>query len=108
MSALHLILKPRLSEKSYGKSLTQNTYVFDVTKSANKQQISAAVAAQFNVKVIAIHTLVAKGKPVHSMVMNRSRRRVDVTRSDFKKAYVTLAEGDSIKIFDSVSAEEKK
>lgn len=108
MSATHLILKPRLSEKSYDKSITQNTYIFDVNKSANKQQIAEAVAAQFGVKVAGVRTLIAKGKPVRSMVMNRTRRRVDVTRSNFKKAYVTLVEGDSIKIFDTSSAEEKK
>jgi large subunit ribosomal protein L23 len=104
MEALHLALKPRVSEKSYDQSLNTRTYVFDVTKRANKQQIAAAVASQFGVKVTGVRTLVVKGKPVRSMVMNRSRRRVDVTRSDFKKAYVTLVEGDSIKIFE----EEKK
>lgn len=106
MNAAHLILKPRLSEKSYDASITTNTYVFDVNKSANKQQVAAAVAAQYGVKVAAVRTMVTKGKPVRSMVMNRSRRRVDVTRSNFKKAYVTLVEGDSIKIFDQ--PEEKK
>jgi len=107
MSATHLSLKPRLSEKSYDASINANTYVFDVVKSANKQQIADAVAAQFSVKVAGIRTLVAKGKPVRSMVMNRTRRRVDVTRSNFKKAYVTLVEGDSIKIFDEQQEEKK-
>lgn len=104
MEARHITLKPRVSEKSYDQSLNARTYVFDVTKRANKQQIAEAVAAQFGVKVAGIRTLIIKGKPVRSMVMNRTRRRVDVTRSDFKKAYVTLVEGDSIKIFE----EEKK
>lgn len=107
MSATHLILKPRLSEKSYDASINVNTYVFDVAKSANKQQIADAVAAQFNVKVSGVRTLIAKGKPVRSMVMNRSRRQVNVTRSNFKKAYVTLVEGDSIKIFDEQQEEKK-
>lgn len=98
------ILKPRISEKSYDQSQRRNTYVFDVSPRANKQQVADAVAAQFKVKVVGVRTLVAKGKPVRSMVMNRTRRRVDVTRSNFKKAYVTLVEGDSIKLFD----EEKK
>ena len=106
MHANHLILKPRVSEKSYDQSIAANTYIFDVNKSANKQQIADAVAAQYNVKVAGVRTLVAKGKPVRSMVMNRTRRRVDVTRSNFKKAYVTLVEGDSIKMFDQ--PEEKK
>lgn len=104
MHATHIILKPRVSEKSYDKALSNRTYVFDVAKTLNKQQIAAAVAAQFNVTVTEVRTLIIKGKPVRSMVMGRSRRRVDVTRSNFKKAYVTLAEGNSIKIFE----EEKK
>ena len=106
MHARHLIIKPRVSEKSYDQSLKVNTYVFDVNKSANKQQIAEAIAAQYSVKVIGVRTLIIKGKPVRSMVMNRTRRRVDVTRSNFKKAYVTLVEGDSIKMFDQ--PEEKK
>jgi large subunit ribosomal protein L23 len=104
MHAEHITLKPRISEKSYDQALNVRTYVFDVNKSVNKQQVAAAVTAQFGVKVTGVRSLIAKGKPVRSMVMNRSRRRVDVTRRNFKKAYVTLAEGDSIKIFD----EEKK
>lgn len=104
MNAAHLVLKPRVSEKAYGQSLSQRTYIFDVPKTANKQQIADAVSEQFKVKVTGVRTLIAKGKPVRSMVMNRTRRRVDVTRSNFKKAYVTLAEGDSIKLFE----EEKK
>ncbi|HSX28702.1 MAG TPA: 50S ribosomal protein L23 [Candidatus Saccharimonadales bacterium] len=107
MDAAHIVLKPRVSEKSYDHSLSSNTYVFDVNKSVNKQQIADAVAAQFNVKVTGVRTLIAKGKPVRSMVMSRTRRRVDVTRSNFKKAYVTLAEGDSIKIFDEQTEEKK-
>lgn len=99
-----ITLKPRISEKSYDQSISQRTYVFDAPKNANKNQIAQAVEEQFGVKVQGIRTIIIKGKPVKSMVMNRTRRAVNVTRSDFKKAYVTLVEGDSIKIFE----EEKK
>jgi large subunit ribosomal protein L23 len=100
MNATHLTLIPKVSEKSYDNAIKARTYVFMVDKHANKQQIADAVASQFNVKVENVRTLVTKGKPVRTMVLNRQRIRIDASRSDRKKAYVTLVEGDSIKIFD--------
>ncbi|MEI7689838.1 MAG: 50S ribosomal protein L23 [Candidatus Saccharibacteria bacterium] len=94
---------PRKTEKAYGQSLN-NIYVFDVPTSANKQQILAAVASQFNVKPINIKTLVQSGKAIRVSRGKRAHPGV-TTRRDLKKAYVTLAAGDSIKVFDEVAAE---
>jgi len=94
---------PRKTEKAYGQSLN-NIYVFDVPTTANKQQILAAVETQFNVKTTNIKTLVQSGKAVR--VSRGKRAHPGVTnRKDLKKAYVTLAKGDSIKIFDEAAAE---
>ncbi|NLA42759.1 50S ribosomal protein L23 [Candidatus Saccharibacteria bacterium] len=100
---------PRATEKAYGQITDKNTYVFDVPLTANKQQIAEAVASQFEVKVKGVKTLVQQGKAIR---YNRGKNRYPGTtsRKDTKKAYVTLAEGSSIQVFDEQPAaeEEKK
>lgn len=93
-----IFMKPRTTEKAYGQSL-KNVYVFDAPVEANKQDISAAVEAQFGVKVVNIKTLVQTGKAIRFSRGKRSQPG-KTTRGDIKKAYVTLAKGDSIKVFD--------
>lgn len=96
---------PRATEKAYGQSLLNNVYVFNAPLTANKQQIVAAVEAQFEVKVTNIKTLVQNGKAVRFSRGKRSQPG-NTTRRDSKKAYVTLAKGDSIKVFDEAPAAE--
>jgi large subunit ribosomal protein L23 len=97
---------PKTTEKAYAQS-QNNVYVFDVPLTANKQQISAAVEAQFDVKVTRIKTLVQTGKAVR---FSRGKNRYPGTtkRTDSKKAYVTLAEGSTIGVFEAPAEEEKK
>jgi large subunit ribosomal protein L23 len=97
MQAVHIQISPRLSEKTYGLRL-QNTYVFNAPKKVNKNEIADAVAIQYGVTVVKVNTIVAKGKAVSSV--RKGGRAVPGRRNDVKKAYVTLAEGDSIKVFD--------
>lgn len=104
----NIVIIPRATEKAYGQSLKTNTYVFNAPLTSNKQQIVAAVEAQFGVKVTNIKTLVQNGKAVR---FSRGKRAQpgNTTRKNSKKAYVTLAQGDSIKVFDEApTAEEKK
>lgn len=98
---------PRATEKAYRLVSEKNTYVFDVPMTANKQQIADAVAAQFNVEVAGVKTLVQQGKAVR---FSRGKNRYPGTtkRKDTKKAYVTLAEGSVIQVFDEPAAEEEK
>jgi len=97
---------PRISEKAYAQS-QNNVYVFNVPLTLNKQQIASAVSEQFGVNVVKVKTLVQTGKAVR---FNRGKRHNPGTtkRTDAKKAYVTLAEGDSIKVFDEQAVEESK
>ena len=82
------ILSPIVTEKA--TALTErNQVVFKVALEATKQEIKAAVEGLFNVKVLAVNTMVVKGKT------KRFRGRVG-QRSDWKKAMVRLAEGQSI------------
>lgn len=97
---------PRATEKAYALS-ANNTYAFNVPLTANKQQIVAAIEKQFEVKVTGIKTLVQNGKAVR---YSRGKHRYPGTthRKDMKKAYVTLAEGSKINVFETPSEEEKK
>lgn len=104
MSLITII--PRATEKAYGQS-QKNIYVFNTPLTANKQQIVAAVEAQFDVKVTRIKTLVQSGKAIRYSRGKRAQPGL-TTRSDSKKAYVTLAAGDSIKMFEEVAAEPTK
>jgi len=94
----HLSVIPRLSEKTYAQSAS-GVYVFTVSPRANKQQIADAVASQFGVTVTDVRTTILKGKKVRSI---RSGKAVTGRRSNLKKAYVSLKEGDKLPIFDAV------
>ena len=60
-----VLVTPRVSEKAYRLVTNENTYIFDVPMSANKNEIKAAVEAQFEgVKVAKVTTLVQSGKAV--------------------------------------------
>lgn len=89
-----VIIKPVVSEKSYGL-IDEGVYTFTVHPSASKPEIRDAVEAIFGVRVTKVNTLNRKGK--------RKRNRRSFTfgsRPDTKRALVTLAEGDSIELFD--------
>lgn len=101
-----LVLKPRQSEKTYATSMALNTYVFDVPKSANKIEVAAAVAEQYGVVVTNVRTILVKGKQARSIRLGKYRKNVMGRRSDYKKAYVTLQEGNSLPIFTAVQEAE--
>jgi large subunit ribosomal protein L23 len=85
-----VVLAPHITEKATLLS-ENNAVVFKVAKSASKPEIKAAVEALFGVTVKAVNTLVQKGK-------TKRWKGKPYTRSDVKKAVVTLAEGQSIDV----------
>ncbi|MBI5357591.1 50S ribosomal protein L23 [Candidatus Saccharibacteria bacterium] len=101
-------LKPRMSEKSYSQSHSDNTYTFDVPLDANKVEIARSVEAQFDVKVETVRISILKGKQARSIRIGGTRKAVSGNRVDVKKAYVRVKEGDSIPIFASIDEAEKK
>lgn len=94
-----IIRRPVITEKSTQQKETSNRYVFEVDLRANKRQIKEAVEKLFNVHVKDVRTAVYRGKT--RVVMNRSGR-FEGKRPNWKKAYVTIAEGETIDIFDVV------
>lgn len=101
-----MVVTPRISEKAY-KSAQDGTYVFNVPLSANKATVAVQVEADYGVKVIDVRLVVATGKNIRS---SRGKRAMPITvqRQDKKKAYVRLAEGDKLNLFNEEETEEKK
>jgi large subunit ribosomal protein L23 len=97
-------LKPRMSEKTYAMSESR-VYVFDIDKSVNKHEVAKAVEETYEVTVVNVRTIIQKGKVKR---LYRNRRYETGKRSDVKKAYVTLKEGDAIPIFAAVEEQEEK
>ena len=96
---MELKVIPRMSEKSYAQSQT-GMYVFDVPTTATKQQIADAVAKQFSVTVEDVNTIIAKGK--NKRAYRKGGAVVKGKRKNIKKAYVRLAEGNTIPVFAAV------
>ena len=94
---LHLI-EPRATEKTY-REQTKRTYVFPVDRSASKQSVKALVEKEFNVTVTDVRILVRKGKKTKFSKGKHAYPGITY-RQDKKFAYVTLKDGDSIKVFD--------
>ena len=89
-----IIIRPIVSEKSYDL-VGMNRYTIEVAKTASKPQIAQAITAIFDVTVTNVNTMNVTGKP------RRLRYAKGKTR-DWKKAVVTLKEGDTIELFPTV------
>jgi large subunit ribosomal protein L23 len=85
-----VIRGPHITEKATMMS-ENNAVVFKVANDATKPEIKAAVEALFSVKVEKVNTIVQKGK-------TKKWKGRDYTKSDFKKAIVRLADGQSIDV----------
>lgn len=90
-----VILRPVVTEKANSLQSTLNQYVFEVNQSANKQQIKEAVQVIFEKKVLRVNTMVMPSK-------RGQRGRYTYKRTNqWKKAIVTLAEGETIELFNA-------
>ncbi|MFN3864719.1 MAG: 50S ribosomal protein L23 [Erythrobacter sp.] len=89
-----VILAPHITEKSTLAS-EQNAVVFKVARDATKPQIKEAIEAIYDKKVVAVNTLVVKGK-------TKRWKGKAYQRADVKKAIVTLAEGEMIDITSGI------
>ena len=92
MSARDIIVRPIITEKTAVAASDNNTVTFEVAKSANKTAIAQAVNEIYHVKPVSVNTV-----NVHPKI-RRVGRYEGKTRA-YKKAYVKLAEGDSINVF---------
>lgn len=95
-----LQIQPIISEKSYFLAGSENTYIIEVPKAANKLMIKDSVESQYGVTVESVRTATLKGKTKQSP-SRRSRPKAG-KRKDTKRAYVTLKDGDKIDAFEGV------
>jgi large subunit ribosomal protein L23 len=93
-----VIRRPLITEKSNYQNKRLHQYVFEVTSDATKNLVKDAVESIFDVKVLRVNVINLPAKFKRNL---RSRRMVH-RRSAYKKAIVTLAEGDSIPVFEGV------
>ena len=101
---LHL-LEPRATEKSYLEQ-TNRIYVFPVKRTASKQEIAKMVEKEFNVTVTDVRVTIRKGKKTKFSKGKHAYPGI-THRQDKKFAYVTLKEGDFIKVFDTPEEDTK-
>lgn len=94
MKNRQILIKPVVSEKSYGL-MENGAYIFVVDTHATKPEIKDAIEKTFNVEVAKVNTLRRKGKGVRS-------RRTGLTnyKPDTKRAIVTLNAGQTIELFE--------
>ena len=94
-TAQSIVIRPIITEASID-NLQMRKYTFEVAKDANKSEIAKAVEELFGVKVEKVNTLNVNGK-------NRRMGRYEGKTPDWKKAIVTLKEGEkSIEFFDNL------
>jgi large subunit ribosomal protein L23 len=87
------IVAPVVTEKSSAAFAARKEYTFRVHRDATKPQIQAAIEGLFKVTVINVRTLVVRAK-------RRTRGRTAGRRPAWKKAIVSLKEGDAIEVFE--------
>ena len=90
----NIIISPIITEKSSNQIERTNTYSFKVSINANKIEIKHAIEKIFSVKVLDVNTIRMLGKP-------KRLGRYSGKRPDWKKAIVTLREGDKIADFEA-------
>jgi len=96
---MDILIKPIVTEKMTALGTTLNRYGFVVQKDANKQQIKKAVESLYQVNVSSVNTIIYGGK-------RKSRYTkggiINGRTNAYKKAIVTLAEGDTIDFYSNI------
>ena len=99
MKLTEILIKPILTEKANAQQEKLRSYAFKVNRRANKLEIKTAVEKFYGVSVLEVNTLVVPGK-------NKTRSTksgvISGVKSGYKKALVTVAEGESIDLYASI------
>ena len=88
----HVLIKPHVTEKALFAGV-KNVYVFQIHKDATKRDVAKAVQEAFNVTVLDVNIAKVPGRKASRRMPGRAGKR-----SDVKKAYVTLKEGDKLQL----------
>ena len=96
-----VLIRPLYTEKIARLQESENKYAFEVAKNANKIEIRREIEKKFDVKITSIQTMIMQGKMKQQLTRGG---RFSGRRPDWKKAIVTLAEGDKLDLFENASA----
>jgi large subunit ribosomal protein L23 len=99
MKPADVLIKPIVTEKSNKLSDKSRTYAFRVAKKANKIEIKKAVEEFYGVTVINVNTVVVPGK--HKSRFTKAGF-ISGVKPSFKKAYVTVTEGETIDLYANI------
>ena len=99
MKLSDVLLKPILSEKANSQQDKLRRYAFRVAKKANKLEIKKAVENFYGVSVIDVNTVVS---PVKSKTRFTKAGFISGQKPSFKKAFVTVAEGETIDLYSNI------
>ena len=99
MKVTEILIKPILTEKANAQQESLRRYAFKVNRRANKLEIKTAIEQFYGVNVLEVNTLVVPGKQ-----KTRSTKSgiISGVKSGYKKALVTVAEGESIDLYASL------
>jgi len=98
MKKVQILIRPLYTEKIARLQDSENKYAFEVFSGANKIEIRKEIEKQFEVKVEKVQTMNIRGKIRQQMT---KAGRFHGRRPDWKKAIITLAEGDKIELFEN-------
>ncbi len=99
MKKNQIIIRPIYTEKIARLSEEENKYAFEVDRDANKIEIKKEIEKKFEVHVVNVNTLNQRGKIRQQLTR---AGRFYGRRPDWKKAIITLAEGEKIELFENV------
>lgn len=99
MNLTEVLIKPIITEKANNQTEKLRRYAFKVSRQANKLEIKKAVENFYGVSVVEVNTVVVPGK-------NKTRYTkagfIKGMKPSYKKAYVTVAEGDTIDLYANI------
>lgn len=93
MNIFDVLRAPKMSEKTFSLKEEANQFAFEVDQRANKIQIKESIEKSFKVSVLKVRTMNVRGK-------KKRLGRYQGLKSSWKKAIVTLKEGDTIEYFE--------
>jgi large subunit ribosomal protein L23 len=99
MKLSEVLIKPILSEKANAQQEKLRRYAFKVSKKANKLEIKKAVEEFYGVSVVDVNTVVVPGK---NKTRYTKKGFVKGQKPSFKKAMVTVAEGETIDLYSNI------
>ena len=96
---MEISITPIVTEKATALTEKQNRYTFRVSPEANREQIKQLVQKLYGVKVVSVNTMVCRGKDKSKYTKSGL---IQGSTSAYKKAIVTLAEGETIDFYSNI------